>query len=251
MNQISNVTSSNLNFGTENEIGTPSDYILIAMIIAMMLCMAVCCVCLFCRTTSRNLSVCGYTCEVNNSRNASIAIEDVSELHEVVPLTPAVVEAPNLPDIENKLKSDPPPPQYNEVVSTNVLDRFRWRSKRKTTNGDDSVSSRKASESVVRSKSRKSEKKSRPSLTFSRKANSKTNKESRSTDLPTTIEVDVAQDTHKPNNEECAVAIPESLKEQEVVQPTEGTRQEIEGNPKHSSDLNNKNPDTMDDEVFM
>ena len=232
---------------SENGIGSPSDYILIAMIVAMMLCMTICCICLFCRTTSRNISVCGYTCEVNNSRNPSVGIDDVSELHEVVPLTPAVANAPNIPDIENKLKSDPPPPQYTEVVSTNVFDRFRWRSKRKRTNTDDSGGSRKTSESISRIKSKQSEKKKRPSRAFSRKATAKSFKESQSTDLPATPEVVEVQDNSKQNIKECVIAMPDSSKNQNVsILPNENSIkvEKIENNVSAKSEV-------VDDEVFI
>ena len=112
----------------EGMMGSASDYILIAMIVAMMICMAVCCLCLFCR--SSHLSLCGWNFEISN-RTASVNIDDLTELHEVVPLTPTTTEPYNICDIEKKLKSDPPPPKYSEVTTKSVLDRFRLRSKRR------------------------------------------------------------------------------------------------------------------------
>ena len=125
-------TFNNSSFDFKNDanndvMGSASDYILIAMIVAMMCCMAVCCVCLFCRESSR-FTICGRNCEIND-RVANI--DDVSELHEVVPLTPTAAATYNLSDIEKKLKSDPPPPQYNEVTSGSVLERLRRKSKRR------------------------------------------------------------------------------------------------------------------------
>nr|CAB3260435.1 uncharacterized protein LOC100175365 [Phallusia mammillata] len=113
-------------------IGSASDYILIAMIVAMMFCMTVCCLCLFCRSASR-FTICGFNFEMNNP-TTSIAPEDLSELHEVVPLTPTTAENCQLPDIENMLRSDPPPPRYSDVAtSSSMRDRFKWRSRRKAT----------------------------------------------------------------------------------------------------------------------
>ena len=119
---------------SETMMGSASDYILIAMIVAMMICMAVCCLCLFCR--SSHFSLCGWNLEISN-RTASVNIDDLPELHEVVPLTPTTAGNYNISDIEKKLKSDPPPPKYNEITSRSVLERFRWRSKRRGVSADD------------------------------------------------------------------------------------------------------------------
>ena len=156
---------------TNNDpVGSASDYILIAMIVAMMACMAVCCLCLFCRSNSR-FSVCGINCDIAD-RNTS-AVDDGSELHEVVPLTPASGNSYNLPDIESKLKADPPPPRYSEVAGSTMLDRFRWRSRRKgpasgeeQANIESGVANKSGDNS--KSKSKKSERRSRLSRTFNR-----------------------------------------------------------------------------------
>jgi len=154
---------------TENMMGSASDYILIAMIVAMMICMAVCCLCLFCR--SSHLSFCGWNFEISN-RTASVNIDDLTELHEVVPLTPTTADTYNITDIEKKLKSDPPPPKYSEVTSKSVLERFRWRSKRRGLSVDEASiaetnSSNRASD-LSRDKKRQSEKRSISSWFFQR-----------------------------------------------------------------------------------
>ncbi|CAK8672869.1 uncharacterized protein LOC143465091 [Clavelina lepadiformis] len=142
-------------------MGNASDYILIAMIIAMMLCMAVCCLCLFCRSSSR-ITFCGFNFEVND-RSASVAVDDLSELHEVVPLTPTVAGHCQIPDIENMLQSDPPPPKYSDVATSTVFDRFKWKSKRRghsTTDdksGTDTTISRKSGDGNGRGKSKKAD----------------------------------------------------------------------------------------------
>ena len=114
----------------DNMMSSASDYILVAMIVSMLLCMAVCCLCLFCRTSSSRFTLCGWNFEIND-RNASVGIDELSELHEVVPLTPTSTNAHNITDIEQKLKSDPPPPLYSEVTSMSVFERFRRKNKRR------------------------------------------------------------------------------------------------------------------------
>jgi len=107
----------------EDFLGTTSDYILIAMITAMMMFMTLCCLCLFCRTTSR-CTVCGFDFEVNDEPSIQQGIEDMDEIHEVVPLTPTSNDI-NLPDIERMLTNHPPPPRYSEVAQhRNSF--FRW-----------------------------------------------------------------------------------------------------------------------------
>lgn len=106
---------------SEEFLGETSDYILIAMITAMMMFMTLCCLCLFCRTTSR-CTICGFDFEVSDE-SIQPTIEDLDELHEVVPLTPTSRNNYSLPDIERILQSDPPPPRYSEVTRASV---FRW-----------------------------------------------------------------------------------------------------------------------------
>lgn len=105
--------------GTSDEglIGSTSDYVLIAMIVAMMFCMTLCCLCLFCRSSSR-LSICGINFELNDRRNSLDNGENLSEIHEVVPLTPTTAGDYNnrIQDIESMLRSDAPPPMYTEIV---------------------------------------------------------------------------------------------------------------------------------------
>ena len=172
---ITKSVNDNSNDRGNTDTAGASDYILIAMIVAMMICMAVCCICLFCRSSSQ-FSICGYNCDVND-RNASIA-NDESELHEVVPLTPAITETHNLPDIESKLKSDPPPPQYSEVAGSSVLDRFKWRSKKKSNfNDSGNIENTNPSSKVIEtaiSRGKRSEKKKRSSKTFHRSSANQT-----------------------------------------------------------------------------
>ncbi|XP_077973207.1 uncharacterized protein LOC120337399 [Styela clava] len=105
--------------GTTDEglMGSTSDYVLIAMIVAMMFCMTLCCLCLFCRSSSR-LSICGINFELNDRRNSLDNGENLSEIHEVVPLTPTTAGDYNhrIQDIESMLRSDAPPPMYTEIV---------------------------------------------------------------------------------------------------------------------------------------
>ncbi|XP_078482870.1 LOW QUALITY PROTEIN: uncharacterized protein LOC100175365 [Ciona intestinalis] len=141
----------------EGVAGTTSDYILIAMIVAMMFCMTICCLCLFCRSSSHCV-VCGFNFEMTN-QTTSIAIDDLSELHEVVPLTPTATGNDALPNIENILCSDPPPPKYSEeVASMSMRDRFRWKSRRKknSSSRDKSDTSSRKSDSIVRGQSKRS-----------------------------------------------------------------------------------------------
>jgi len=107
----------------EDFLGTTSDYILIAMITAMMMFMTLCCLCLFCRTTSR-CTICGFDFEVNDEPSIQQGIDDLDEIHEVVPLTPTSNDI-NLPDIERMLTNHPPPPRYSEVAQHRGS-LFRW-----------------------------------------------------------------------------------------------------------------------------
>ena len=115
---------------SEDFLGTTSDYILIAMITAMMMFMTLCCLCLFCRTTSR-CTICGFDFEVNDEptthhHHNQPAIEDLDEIHEVVPLTPTSRDDYQLHDIEQMLRSGPPPPRYSEVATFSRANIFRW-----------------------------------------------------------------------------------------------------------------------------
>uniref|UniRef100_H2XY26 Uncharacterized protein n=1 Tax=Ciona intestinalis TaxID=7719 RepID=H2XY26_CIOIN len=145
-----------MNDSGEGVAGTTSDYILIAMIVAMMFCMTICCLCLFCRSSSHCV-VCGFNFEMTN-QTTSIAIDDLSELHEVVPLTPTATGNDALPNIENILCSDPPPPKYSEVASMSMRDRFRWKSRRKknSSSRDKSDTSSRKNDSIVRGQSKRS-----------------------------------------------------------------------------------------------
>lgn len=140
--------------GEENVSGdsSASDYILVAMIVSMLLCMAVCCLCLFCRTSSSRFTLCGWNFEIND-RNASVGIDELSELHEVVPLTPTSTNAHNITDIEQKLKSDPPPPLYSEVTSISVFERFRRKNKRRDPSAADDKSEIELGANVKRKRS--------------------------------------------------------------------------------------------------
>ena len=151
--------------GTDNMMGSASDYILIAMIVAMMICMAVCCLCLFCR--SSHFTFCGWNFEINN-RNTSVNNDDISELHEVVPLTPTSVNTYNITDIEKKLKSDPPPPKYIDVAGRSVLDRLRRKSKRRGPSAEDDKTTVTADSDFSQGKKKGLEKRRLPSWFFQR-----------------------------------------------------------------------------------
>ena len=251
---------------SDAEAGSASDYILIAMIIAMMLCMAVCCLCLFCRS-SAHFTICGYNCDVND-RNASVALDDVSELHEVVPLTPATVNTYNLPDIESKLKSDPPPPQYNEVAGTTMLDRFKWRSKRKT-NTNDTANDENApnkSDEMSRNKSKRSDRRGRLSRTFHR---SSSNQQTRAAQKTASLKVQQSKGHTKSSSlqhsaSDCVISIPKTVLEEAPKSIQEATativaakieNENVEANMKrlsqNSKESKDPGPDLYDDEVFM
>jgi len=244
---------------TDNSLGFASDYILIAMIVAMMLCMAICCLCLFCRS-SAHFTICGYSCDVND-RNNSVANEDISELHEVVPLTPAVVDTYNLPDIESKLKSDPPPPQYSEVAGSSVLDRFKWRSKKKgnvSENANDDDTSTKGDE-IVRSKSKRSEKRSRLSKTFYRSTNNQISRAASNPKSSSSLKAKQCKGSSKKSSlqhsvSDCTLA---KTVHEELHYPTSEKNMKKDANltltrvSETSQDCKEHGADVYDDEVFM
>ena len=260
-NSVTRPTDGASDVPGDNSMGFASDYILIAMIVAMMLCMAICCLCLFCRS-SAHYSICGYSCDVND-RNNSVANndDDVSELHEVVPLTPAVVDTYNLSDIESKLKSDPPPPQYSEVAGSSVLDRFKWRSKKKgnvnENSNDDDASSK--GNKIVRSKSKRSEKKGRLSKTFYRSTSSQV---SHTLSNPKSSASNVTKQS-KPTNKNTSLQHSvsdctgiKSAREQLIHSiPKKNLREEANSTLKRvsetSQDCKEHGGDAYDDEVFM
>ena len=120
----------------------PSDIFMIAMIIAMMFCMTFCCLCLFCRRSSE-FSLCGINFELNNEPEA--ILDELNELHEVLPLTPT--DGPQYPilDIESRLRSDPPPPRYSEVDNSSFKWKFKSSSKKRNTSFSASTKTKRSS----------------------------------------------------------------------------------------------------------
>lgn len=126
------------------DIKQPSDIFMMAMIIAMMFCMTFCCLCLFCRR-SAEFSICGINFELNNEPEDAI-LDDLNELHEVMPLTPTE-GGPQYPvlDIESRLKSDSPPPRYSEVDNSAFKWIFKGSTKKRSASSSNSTKNRRSS----------------------------------------------------------------------------------------------------------
>ena len=105
------------------------DVSLLIIVIGLMFCMTFCCLCLLCHRTSE-FQICGihFVADTEQTEREP-TMEELNEIHEVLPLTPT--EGPQYPsiDVEGMLKSDPPPPAYTEAKGMPRSSSFRWKFK--------------------------------------------------------------------------------------------------------------------------
>jgi len=105
------------------------DVSLLIIVIGLMFCMTFCCLCLLCHRTSE-FQICGihFVADTEQTKREP-TMDELNEIHEVLPLTPT--EGPQYPsiDVEGMLKSDPPPPAYTEAKAMPRSSSFRWKFK--------------------------------------------------------------------------------------------------------------------------
>lgn len=123
---LSNTTEA---LGASNNSTIVPDVSLLIIVIGLMFCMTFCCLCLLCHRTSE-FQICGihFVADTDPAEREP-TMEELNEIHEVLPLTPT--EGPQYPalDIEGMLKSDPPPPAYTEAKAMPRSTSFRWKFK--------------------------------------------------------------------------------------------------------------------------